>query len=359
MTPEKQKKLKNFLQDDEVDELKGLVIAIFIIFVLFFVYYFLVGRASAQEIIETPTENILVDIPVEKVASKDSYREYLDSFNPDLSVITDRPKGKEVLQVDLLPLEKKIDKRIYIYKKSETERIARIYSYDQSEFTWIKRAFALSTSTPIFDDTYLQKASPTENQGTNTDMWCHYVSASILNNCILRFFIPDLGDSSISAIHLFLYANGGVGDGDFSAHKMTQPAWVESEATWNIYATSNNWATAGGDYDVSALSTVTAPASGWTDFNITGSATTSSTTVNIAVIKSNTTYGYTPFASVENTTTTIRPYVDITYTVNTPTSTTTATTTDIDTTGIVSVLQALLTVISLGIFFNVLTYFKI
>lgn len=264
------------------------------------------------------------------------YTKYLESFRPkDTSKTTSI--GTAVTPVDVeykYDLIDVIDENVKVYKKNDNEYVARIYSYNVSQVThWYSPtvAHALTSSSSIFDDTYLQKGEPTQNQGSNSELWCHYVSSSVQNNCIVRYSVPYLGDITITDSTLYVYVTTSVDASDFVAYPMITKIWVEGQATWNVYSTGNNWVIAGGDYATTTpLGSFTAPASGWISVDVTGVATSSESQAEILIKRASSAYGYTAFASSDHGTVSYRPYIDITYTVNetTPSATTTATSTD-------------------------------
>jgi hypothetical protein len=72
-----------------------------------------------------------------------------------------------------------------------------------------------------------------------------------INKAILRF--TDLSNipasATITSATLYLYQSANSGDTyNVALHRVLQ-AWVESQATWNIYSTGNSWTTAGADSD--------------------------------------------------------------------------------------------------------------
>ena len=109
---------------------------------------------------------------------------------------------------------------------------------------------AVLTIQPSNIDTYLAQGSPTSNTGSEAEFNLSKVSGNELRG-LLRFDFSSLPDGvTISDAKLGLYYEGATGDpvGEtVYACEVTQPAWVELEATWNVYSTGNNWAVAGGD----------------------------------------------------------------------------------------------------------------
>lgn len=123
---------------------------------------------------------------------------------------------------------------------------------------------------PMSADLYLDSASPTANTETETTM---YVGEQAGGADTTRTWIkPDFSTVPAGAIfssavlHLTPTVDLSSNARTMSAHRCLRDV-VSSQATWNIWKTSNNWATAGcsnssSDYDGAvALGTMTQPAS--------------------------------------------------------------------------------------------------
>lgn len=87
--------------------------------------------------------------------------------------------------------------------------------------------------------------------------------ASKLRRSVLHFDISDLpAGATINSAYMeincisasFIALEGSV-------HRLTQPGWVETEASWDDYASGVSWGAAGGDFDVVAEATFTQPLS--------------------------------------------------------------------------------------------------
>lgn len=103
------------------------------------------------------------------------------------------------------------------------------------------------------NDVWLNSFDPATNYGAYTalivgDAYSAYSTAA--RNCIKFDFSSIPAGSTISSVTLSLYeyaaGSGGAAPATWDAHlrKILQN-WVEAEATWNIYSSGNNWASAG------------------------------------------------------------------------------------------------------------------
>ncbi|MBK7366189.1 MAG: DNRLRE domain-containing protein [Nitrosomonas sp.] len=100
-------------------------------------------------------------------------------------------------------------------------------------------------------DTWIRSESPTQNNGTNVQLQVGEINGLVgARRSLIKFDLSSLpSNATITSAVLSLYV---VTNGDFSINARTfrvyrlKRAWVESQATWNIYSTGNNWAAAGG-----------------------------------------------------------------------------------------------------------------
>ena len=174
-------------------------------------------------------------------------------------------------------------------------------------------------------DTFLSSLAATTNTSGQTNI---YVGEDITGTEIYRSLIKfDLStvpaSASVSSAILSLYASV-----DFSSTASTfrvyrqKRAWVEAQATWNIYATGNSWQTAGGfgandceQTDIGSLAfSATETLNVFKDFNLTPTSISALDLGNGWMIKSdmesNDAYG---FASSDNATAANRPRLQIIY----------------------------------------------
>ena len=132
------------------------------------------------------------------------------------------------------------------------------------------------TIQPPTKDTYLSQYAPTTNYGTATALYL-YNRSSRADRAILEFntlAMPAGQTISSAELDLYYYAYSGANPSGLTvdAYKLSQTAWVEGQATWNIYSTGNNWSSAGGDYVTSnpAGGSVAVPANyGWVEWDVT------------------------------------------------------------------------------------------
>jgi len=112
----------------------------------------------------------------------------------------------------------------------------------------------------------IYRAQPTTNQNSSTDLEASTFDATETRVSWLRFTgissIP--AGSTITAVSLFLWKTNDnifAGDGGSTVPntfeiRRSLRAWVETQATWNIYSTGNNWGTAGGSNTTDRSSTL-------------------------------------------------------------------------------------------------------
>lgn len=111
-------------------------------------------------------------------------------------------------------------------------------------------------------DTYIQESSPTTNDGNSPAMDISMYAGGDHKHGLLAFtglsnvVGPVTVDPSSS---IQVRVNFVSAAQTMMAYRLKRP-WVELQATWNIYSTGNNWATAGGigaaDIDVACASVV-------------------------------------------------------------------------------------------------------
>ena len=98
------------------------------------------------------------------------------------------------------------------------------------------------------EDTKLREVEPTVNFGTAIETEITKYGAGDHSHTVIKFsglsnITPPVTVNS-ATISIRQNANGG-GTHTLSMYRLLR-TWVEGQATWNIYSTSNNWQTAGG-----------------------------------------------------------------------------------------------------------------
>ena len=97
------------------------------------------------------------------------------------------------------------------------------------------------------EDCEMRQLSATTNNGSAIDMEVgKWVSGSDEVSVLLSFSGLSNIDSGelVSDAVISLYRTGHIGTHSIDSFRLLRD-WVEAEATWNIWATSNNWTTAG------------------------------------------------------------------------------------------------------------------
>ncbi len=173
-------------------------------------------------------------------------------------------------------------------------------------------------------DTTVVSNNPTTNNGTQA-----WVRVGMFSNNVQRTLIkfdlttlPDGAVLSAATLSLNLYDDDAI-QGDTIRVYRQQRAWVETEATWNIYSTGNSWSTAGGFHaddceqtDIGSIVLTDAEAGGFKDISLTPVSKAALDLGNGWLIKGDTEtndrYGY---RSSDWTTPAERPVFTVAYTV--------------------------------------------
>jgi hypothetical protein len=170
------------------------------------------------------------------------------------------------------------------------------------------------------NDCYIQSAAATTVANGTTMVVADIAGA--FNHVLMSFDISSIpSDATIDDATLILTVTTSFGDrNECTIFRVTQTAWVEAQATWNVYTTGNSWATAGGDYDETVSDTGTPPASGDWSFNVINNVTdaVANRSGNLEMILRYTSEGAgtttTTIASSDNATSGNRPELIINYT---------------------------------------------
>jgi hypothetical protein len=99
-------------------------------------------------------------------------------------------------------------------------------------------------------DTFFDKGNPTSNNGTAEDMeiGCVFNSPNLYRS-LVKFDISSIpAGSTINSATLTIWTAADFSDktGTIEVYRIRR-AWVDTQATWNVYTTGNNWTTAGCD----------------------------------------------------------------------------------------------------------------
>jgi len=121
----------------------------------------------------------------------------------------------------------------------------------------------LSYSNQAAESTFGYQGAATTNYGTNAQLSLGQSAVGQARRSFVRF--PSLPSAvavvSNPVLSLYSAVEGLGGNRDASIYRSLRN-WVQSQLTWNIYSTGNNWNTAGSagigtDFDNNILSTVT------------------------------------------------------------------------------------------------------
>lgn len=96
-------------------------------------------------------------------------------------------------------------------------------------------------------DTWLDNGNSTTNYGTGSDCYVD-PDGSDEARALIKFDVSSIPSTAlITSATLYLYSDwwwAGTGSGTSYVDKVLRN-WVETEATWGVYSTGNNWGTAG------------------------------------------------------------------------------------------------------------------
>jgi cell division septation protein DedD len=98
-------------------------------------------------------------------------------------------------------------------------------------------------------DTLMQSDNPTTNFGTNTILNIgEHNAATSTNRSLLKFDLSSIPNNAIinsATLSLWQSAEDSNNAETLRVYRSLR-AWVESQATWNVFSTGNNWGSAGG-----------------------------------------------------------------------------------------------------------------
>ncbi len=112
-------------------------------------------------------------------------------------------------------------------------------------------------------DARLHQQTPTTNEGGIGSIEASRFSAGDHNTLVIKFTgVSNItGPVNVSSARIRLWQSNNSGTDTISCYRALR-AWVESEVTWNVYSSGNNWGTAGAlnsstDYENTVLDTIT------------------------------------------------------------------------------------------------------
>src|SRR3989344_4371411 len=171
-------------------------------------------------------------------------------------------------------------------------------------------------------DAYINTYSAASNFGTATSL-----TGAENQKALFQFDLSSIpANATVSNATLELYISGNndnAGGNTIFLNRILNKNWVESQVTWNVYATGNNWSTAGlgagTDYASSANASVNvgySPANVWAAFPITSLAQSwvDGTISNTGVVLHSGNGPRAIVSSSESGDITLRPKLTITYT---------------------------------------------
>lgn len=132
------------------------------------------------------------------------------------------------------------------------------------------------TVQPSSKDTMISEDSPNSNYGSEIYF---YVSSQVIGGSgvnyrtILEFIIDIPASAVVTSATLYLYNHyrSNSAGRTYDVYRLTRTDWVESQATWNIYKTSSNWISAGGDYTSKDGQAIVPGSNGWMSWDVTDS----------------------------------------------------------------------------------------
>ena len=195
------------------------------------------------------------------------------------------------------------------------------------------------------EDTRFSTSTPTTNYGTSNLNIGEDNSSASVRRMLIKFNLSSIPDNAIiNSATLSLWQSADLSNNNRTLRVYRSlRAWVETQATWEIYSTGNSWETAGGfgandaeQTDIGSRAFSSAEANGEKQWTLTASAIQEFTSGAVAnngfLLKADTESDdmYRFYSSDETVETTQRPKLVIDYTIPTdiPTATNTATATD-------------------------------
>ena len=142
-----------------------------------------------------------------------------------------------------------------------------IYSIHPQNITIKNSTFQPDSLTGI--DTYINELSQLTNYGGVNNIRVQGVNE---RRGILWFDMSSLADTKVidAKLELYFYTSADASSLDISAHRITS-SWAEMSVNWQMRDILNAWSSLGGDFDATALDTVSGLTNnyGWKSWNIT------------------------------------------------------------------------------------------
>lgn len=214
--------------------------------------------------------------------------------------------------------------RVYQFKISDIPLIKNLKRLSVLALLLVKNPIGfvmmLTTDTSATNnkDSYIDASAPNTNYGSS-DVIVVATYSSNPARVLIKFTLPSLS-GSISLIKLYLLTGYVTNATQVNVHQLTQTGWTEAGVTWNKYDGTNNWTTAGGDYNSTIIHSLTPSMSSWVAFILQGTGSTHPLSLSfgdsidlLLKLNSETPTTEIDFVSKEDTTPTNRPYLEITY----------------------------------------------
>jgi len=234
--------------------------------------------------------------PSQEEVAQESY----DQYNEDLTKRTDTTQtfinsqtDQRILRVYSAPIYTKQKDTWYRVEKSyadpdvfqiEKGLIDKQILEKPISFWSAPNAIAQTTITTNWDDTTLLGDSATTNNNTYLYINIYSLVAGTTRRGFIQYTMPadpddTCGTSTINKVELFLRGGSRTYTGELQLYQISRTDTSISQATWNVYKTASNWATAGamgaGDYVNTIIDSAPAPAADtWTSFQLLGAGTT-------------------------------------------------------------------------------------
>lgn len=239
----------------------------------------------------------------------------------------DGNKIKDTFDEKDVKVEETLVKASYTQDASFVIENNKMYFKLATSLTEPLQAFDLTdTSSTNAGDVMILASNPTTNYGSTNYAEIRGTGAADQRKMLITFTLSS-GSGVISDISLFAKDTGTTWSGDALHAYKSLRTFTEAGATWNTYDGTNNWTTAGcesagNDYDSTSLSNVTSgTASQWQQFAINGYAgglTWGSTALLMLQFEPDSSAQDVAFHTKEATSSGDRPYLQITYTIQTP-----------------------------------------